>query len=40
MSGKYFDTNSKVANWSPAVLDTSTREKLWSVVARIPKLDE
>ncbi len=35
VSGKYFDTNSKIVNWSPAVLDATVREKLWRIVEQI-----
>lgn len=32
VTGKYFDTNCKIAGWSPVVLDAVTREKLWKIV--------
>lgn len=32
VTGKYFDTNSKMVAWPPAILDTPTREKLWKMV--------
>ncbi len=32
VTGKYFDTNCKEAVWSPAVMDVSTREKLWKAL--------
>lgn len=35
VSGKYFDTNGKIVNWSPAVLDAVAREKLWKIVEQI-----
>ena len=37
VTGKYFDTNCKEAAWSPAVMDVSTREKLWNMVENISK---
>ncbi len=35
VSGKYFGTTSKMVAWPAAVLDTSTREKLWKIVEQI-----
>ena len=35
VSGKYFDTNAKQADWPPAVLDASTRERLWTMIENI-----
>ncbi|MBM3123877.1 MAG: hypothetical protein FJZ87_02250 [Chloroflexi bacterium] len=32
VTGKYFDTNCKEAEWSPVVRDAATREKLWKIV--------
>ncbi len=35
VSGKYFDANAKQAEWPPAVMETSTRERLWKMVEKI-----
>ncbi|MBI5824795.1 MAG: SDR family oxidoreductase [Chloroflexi bacterium] len=38
VSGKYFDVNSKMAAWPAAVLNTVTRERLWSTVEQLSRL--
>jgi NAD(P)-dependent dehydrogenase (short-subunit alcohol dehydrogenase family) len=38
VSGKYFDTNNKMADWPPIVLNTATRERLWSIVERLSQV--
>jgi NAD(P)-dependent dehydrogenase (short-subunit alcohol dehydrogenase family) len=38
VSGKYFDTNSKAAEWSSAILDANLRTQLWSTVERLARL--
>jgi NAD(P)-dependent dehydrogenase (short-subunit alcohol dehydrogenase family) len=38
VSGKYFDTNSKMAEWSSAVLDAHLRTQLWSTVEQLARL--
>lgn len=38
VSGKYFDTNGKEAEWSSAVLDANLRTQLWSTVERLAGL--
>ena len=38
VSGKYFDTNSNLAEWSSAVLDAHLRTQLWSTVERLARL--
>ena len=35
VTGKYFDTNCKEAAWSPAVMDTGNREKIWKVIEKV-----
>lgn len=35
ITGTYYDTNSKLTAWPPAVLDTTTRENLWEIVSRL-----
>lgn len=37
VSGKYFDTHCKIAQWPPAVMDAPTREKLWSRLKTMTK---
>lgn len=39
VSGKYFDTKSKMAEWPLAVLDQSTRQKIWEVAKQISHLN-
>ncbi|MBI5954992.1 MAG: SDR family oxidoreductase [Chloroflexi bacterium] len=39
VSGEYFDTNSTLVSWPPAVLDATTREKLWSIVERLTRVE-
>ncbi len=38
VSGKYFDTNCKAAEWSSAVLNANLRAQLWSTVERLARL--
>ena len=38
VSGKYFDTNAKQAEWSSAVLDANLRAQIWSTVERLAQL--
>jgi NAD(P)-dependent dehydrogenase (short-subunit alcohol dehydrogenase family) len=38
VSGKYFDTNSKAAEWSSAILDANLRTQLWSTMERLARL--
>jgi hypothetical protein len=35
VSGKYFDTHSKAANWPAPVLDQATRQRLWTIAKQI-----
>ncbi len=35
MSGKYFDTNCKMTEWPPVVMDAGTREKVWSMTKQL-----
>jgi hypothetical protein len=35
ISGKYFDANSRLVDWPPAVLGTDIRKKLWETVERL-----
>lgn len=35
VTSAYYDTNSKLTAWPPAVLDTTTRENLWEIVSRL-----
>jgi NAD(P)-dependent dehydrogenase (short-subunit alcohol dehydrogenase family) len=39
VSGKYFDMNCKMANWSASVMDTENREKLWKIVDQIARME-
>lgn len=38
VSGKYFDANSKLVAFPPAVLDSATRKKLWETVERLANI--
>ena len=35
LSGKYFDTNCKMVAWPKAVIDSETRQKLWTFTERL-----
>ena len=35
VSGKYFNTNSKAVDWSPAVMDAEIRQRLWNIVEEL-----
>jgi NAD(P)-dependent dehydrogenase (short-subunit alcohol dehydrogenase family) len=37
VSGKYFNTNSKLAEWPPAALETDIRARLWSLMERLTR---
>lgn len=39
VSGNYFDTNCKIVAWLPAVLDTTTRQRLYAYVANMAHLE-
>jgi hypothetical protein len=38
VSGKYFDTNSKMVDMPAAVLDITTRQKLWIIAERVSRI--
>ena len=39
-NGKYFDSNCKLVNWPAAVLDSATRESVWSTVRRLARVTD